>query len=63
MESTFEAGTYHVQALHAKFGKDRHFLQKGDVNYKNFDAVIHIIDAANLLDKIAGATADKCYVC
>ena len=65
MGPTFEAGTYHVEMLRAKFGKEQHFLRQRDVNHKdrqNFDAVLHIINAAHLLDEITGATATKCYI-
>ena len=65
MGPTFEAGTYHLEMLRAKFGKEQHFLRQRDVNHKdrqNFDAVLHIINAAHLLDEITGATATKCYI-
>ena len=58
-----EAGAYHLVTLHTKFGKEEHFLRERYINHKdrqNFDAVMHIINAAHLLDRITGAAATKC---
>jgi len=40
-------------------------MGKRFINHKdrqNFDAVVHIINAAPLLDRINGAAATKCYI-
>ena len=60
-----EAGAYHLVTLRTKLGKEEHFLRERDINHKdrqNFDAVMHIIYAAHLLDRITGAAATKCYI-
>ena len=60
-----EAGTYHLVTLHTKFGKEEYFLRERYINHKdrqNCDAVMHIINAALLLDRITGAAATKCYI-
>ena len=60
-----EAEAYHLVTLRTKVGKEEHFLRERDINHKdgqNFDAVMHIINAAHLLDRITGAAATKCYI-
>ena len=61
----FEAGGYHIEMLRSKLGKEEHFLRQKDVDHKdrqNFDAVLHIMKAAPLLDQINGSAATKCYL-
>ena len=65
MGPVFEASAYHIEMLRGRYGKDQHFLREKDVNHKdrqNYDAVLHIINAAHLLAKIDGAGATKCYI-
>ena len=64
MGPTYEAGditlqTY-MQNLIRKsiFERERYRSQ----DWQNFDAVLHIVNEAHLLDRITGATATKCYI-
>ena len=60
-----EAGVHHLEQLRCKYGKEQHLLRERDLNCKdkqNYDAVLHIINAAPLLDDLPGAGATKCYV-
>ena len=62
---SFGAGVHHIEQLRSKYGKEDHFLRERDLNHhdkQNYDAVLHIINACPLLDKIPGAFATKCYV-
>ena len=36
MGQTYEAGGHHLATLRAKFGKEEHFLQKKDINQKDW---------------------------
>ena len=54
MGPSLEAAAYHLEQLHAKYGKEQHFLREKDLNHhdrQNFDAVLHIINARLLLKK------------
>ena len=55
----------HLHLLKASVGKDQHGLREKDIDHKdrqNYDAVLHIVSAAHLLDEIKNANATKCYV-
>ena len=60
MGPVFEASAYYIEMLCGRYGNNQHFLREKDVNHKdrqNYDAVLHIINAAHLLTKIDGADA------
>jgi len=55
----------HLHLLKASLGKDQHGLRERDIDHKdrqNYDAVLHIVKAAQLLDSIKDANATKCYI-
>ena len=55
----------HLHLLKATLGKDQHCLREKDIDHKdrqNYDAVLHIVNASHLLDKIKDANATRCYV-
>ena len=55
----------HLHLLKAALGKDQHCLREKDIDHKdrqNYDAVLHIVNACHLLDKIKDANATRCYV-
>lgn len=59
---SYIAAGHHVHMIPIVFGKDQHGLRERDVNHRdkqNFDAVMHIIQASYLLDKIPDAAATK----
>ena len=61
----FVAGVHHLQILQTMFGKDVHGLRERDIDHKdkqNFDAVLHIVRAVTLLDKLPDAAATKEFV-
>ena len=61
----FVAGVHHFQILQTMFGKDVHGLMERDIDHKdkqNFDAVLHIVRAVTLLDKLPDAAAMKEFV-
>ena len=65
MGPSLEAEAYHLEQLHAKYGKEQHFLREKDLNHhdqQNFDAVLHIINACPLLKDIPGVYANKCFI-
>ena len=62
---SYVAGAHHLHMLQATIGKDCHGLRERDVDHKdkqNFDAVMHIIRAAPLLQSIPDAVATKVYI-
>ena len=55
----------HLHAVRLTFQKDKHRLNKRDIDHKdkqNFQAVINITSAGHLLSEIPQAEATKCYV-
>jgi len=62
MGPTCEAGAYHLQPFMQNLVRKSAFYGKKIINHKdrqNFDTVVHIINAAPLIN---GAAATKCYI-
>jgi hypothetical protein len=62
---SYVATGQHVRMMQMAFGKDEHGLREKDVNHKdkqNFEAVLRIISASHLVDKIPDAIGTKCYI-
>ena len=60
----FVAGSHHIRIVQFTYGKDQHGLRERDLDYKdkqNYDAVLHMIRASELLNNIPDATGTKCY--
>ena len=61
----YTATPRHLHSLQTTFSKDQHGLRDKDISHKdrqNFDAVLHIVNASHLLDKIKDASATKIYI-
>lgn len=61
----YTATSRHLHSLQTTFAKDLHGLWDKDISHKdkqNFDAMLHIVKASHLLDKIKDANATKSYV-
>lgn len=61
----YTATSKHLFRLQTTFAKDLHGLRDKDISHKdrqNFDAVLHIVKASHLLDKLKDANATKCYI-
>ena len=60
----YTATSKHLFRLQTTFAKDLHKRQR-HISYKdreNFNAVLHIVKASHLLDKLKDANATKCYI-
>ena len=61
----YTATSKHLFRLQITFAKDLHGLRDKDISHKdrqNFNAVLHIVKASHLLDKLKDANATKCYI-
>ena len=61
----FFASSNHLHALRSTFQKDKHGLRLKDVNHKdkqNFQAVVNITNAGDLLLHIPQSSGTKCYI-
>ena len=61
----YVAAGNHLRMIQLAFGKEQHALRERDVNPRdkqNFDAVLHLLQASHLLDKIPGTTGTKTYL-
>lgn len=61
----YVAGSHHLRTVQFTYYKDKHGLRERALDCKdkqNYDAVLHIIRASELLNNIPDATGTKCYV-
>ena len=62
---SYIATSAHLNILKNSYGKDVHGIRDRDINHKdkqNFDAVLNIVKAASILDKIPDSLGTKCYL-
>ena len=61
----YVATSSHLRMMQLSFGKDMHGLREKDVNHKdkqNFNAVMHIVRSAHLLEQFPEAKATRHYI-